>query len=91
MTASRPAFALISSISWQSIIDCVPIAGDTPPERGAQRLAAVYSDTAMMSYYRLSKPLSVRVLPVPGKKAGEMTNFSSASPWLVDATIFEVK
>jgi uncharacterized protein (UPF0210 family) len=82
------SFTLSDLLSYSAIcglgIDCVPIPGETPPEK----LAAVYADTAMMSY-RLSKPLSVRVLPIPGKQAGEKTSFTN--PWLVNANIFEVK
>lgn len=54
-------------------LDTVPIPGDTP----AEKMAALMRDTGTMAY-RLNKPLTVRVFPVPGLEAGEMTAFESA-------------
>ena len=53
-------------------LDTVPIPGDTPVEK----IAALMRDTGTMAF-RLNKPLTVRVFPVPGLKAGEMTAFES--------------
>ena len=64
-------------------LDTVPIAGDTPQHK----LAALLLDVAALAF-RLDKPLSARLFPVPGKDAGEMTNF--AHPILCDCRIFEV-
>lgn len=53
-------------------LDTVPIPGDTPIEK----IAALMRDTGTMAY-RLHKPLTVRVFPVPGLQAGDLTAFES--------------
>ncbi|CAH0991126.1 hypothetical protein SIN8267_01227 [Sinobacterium norvegicum] len=53
-------------------LDTVPIPGDTP----ADKIAALMRDTGTMAF-RLNKPLTVRVFPVPGLSAGDMTAFES--------------
>lgn len=55
-------------------IDVVPLPGDTP----VSTLEAIIRDVAALSI-KWRKPLTVRLLPVPGKKAGEMTLFSHPS------------
>jgi uncharacterized protein (UPF0210 family) len=55
-------------------IDVVPIPGDTP----VSTIEAIIRDVAALSI-KWRKPLTVRLLPVPGKKAGEMTLFSHPS------------
>ena len=52
-------------------LDTVPIPGDTP----LNKIAALMRDTGTMAY-RLNKPLTVRLFPVPDSKAGDITNFS---------------
>ncbi|NQZ33509.1 MAG: DUF711 family protein [Oceanospirillaceae bacterium] len=52
-------------------LDTVPIPGDTP----LTKIAAIMRDTGTMAY-RLDKPLTVRLFPVPGLKAGDITDFS---------------
>jgi hypothetical protein len=51
-------------------LDTVPLAGDTTPEQ----IAAVLMDLAVISA-RLSKPLTARLMPIPGKKAGDEVRF----------------
>ena len=53
-------------------LDTVPIEGDT----SAKKIAAICADTGTLAF-RLNKPLSVRLFPVPALKAGEMTRFES--------------
>ena len=53
-------------------LDTVPIPGDTP----AHSIAALMRDTGTMAF-RLGKPLTVRLFPVPGLGAGDMTLFES--------------
>lgn len=53
-------------------LDTVPIPGDTSVEK----IAALMRDTGTMAF-RLNKPLTVRVFPVPGLNAGDMTAFES--------------
>ena len=54
-------------------LDTVPIPGDT----SIAKIAALMRDTGTMAY-RLNKPLTVRLFPVPGLQAGDMTVFESA-------------
>lgn len=74
-------------------LDTVPVPGvgpDTPAEEAEALLtgtAAVLLDVAALSA-RLRKPLSARLLPVPGRRAGERTAFKN--PYLVDCTIMEL-
>lgn len=53
-------------------LDTVPIAGDATTEQ----IAALMRDTGTMAF-RLNKPLTVRLFPIPNKKAGELTEFES--------------
>lgn len=53
-------------------LDTVPIPGDTP----IAKIAALMRDTGTMAF-RLNKPLTVRLFPVPGLNAGDMTCFES--------------
>jgi uncharacterized protein len=54
-------------------LDTIPVPGDTSPEA----LAAVLLDLAVLAQ-RLDKPLTVRLLPVPGKAIGDKTGFDFA-------------
>ena len=54
-------------------LDTVPVPGDA----SAGQIAAVMRDTGTMAF-RLKKPLTVRLFPVPGLKAGDITAFESA-------------
>lgn len=51
--------------------DVVPLPGDTPPER----LAAALRDVATLAR-SVGRPLEMRVLPLPGRGAGDATQFS---------------
>ena len=53
-------------------LDTVPIEGDTPNKKIEQ----IMRDTGTMAF-RLNKPLTVRLFPVPGLKEGEVTSFES--------------
>jgi uncharacterized protein len=61
---------LLYSTVCGSGLDTVPLPGDVTQEQ----IAAVLLDVAALSM-RLAKPLTARLMPVPGKKAGEMTAF----------------
>jgi uncharacterized protein len=54
-------------------LDCIPLPGDTR----AEQLFAVLLDVASLST-RLAKPLTARLMPIPGKKAGDPTGFDFA-------------
>ena len=51
-------------------LDTIPLPGDTSP----QALEAVLLDLAVLAQ-RLDKPLTARLMPIPGKAAGDPTNF----------------
>ncbi|HHJ06736.1 MAG TPA: DUF711 family protein [Anaerolineae bacterium] len=51
-------------------LDTIPIPGDTSPEQ----IAGLLLDVATLAV-SLNKPLSARLMPVPGLKAGDITNF----------------
>jgi uncharacterized protein (UPF0210 family) len=52
-------------------LDCIPLPGNASD----QQLALIIMDLAMLSV-RLHKPLTARLMPIPGKSAGEMTAFN---------------
>jgi len=51
-------------------LDTVPLPGDT----SAEQIIPLLLDLSALAL-RLDKPLTARLMPVPGKKAGEATNF----------------
>ena len=53
-------------------LDAVPLFGDISQEE----LESIIADVASLSY-KWHKPLSARLLPAPGKKVGDMTDFGS--------------
>jgi len=73
-----------SRMSYSSVcstgLDAVPLPGDISVEE----LGNIIADMASLAV-KWHKPLSARLLPVMGKKAGEMTEFSS--PYLVNIRI----
>jgi len=61
-------------------IDTALLPGDTTEDQ----LAKIIGDVASLAF-KWKKPLTARLFPVPGKKAGDRTEFDS--PYLVNATI----
>ena len=53
-------------------LDTVPVAGNVK----AETIAAIMRDTGTMAF-RLNKPLTVRLFPIPNKVAGEISEFES--------------
>jgi uncharacterized protein (UPF0210 family) len=51
-------------------LDTIPLAGDTPVEA----LTGILLDLGSLSI-RLAKPLTGRLMPVPGKRVGDETTF----------------
>jgi len=51
-------------------LDTIPLPGDVPEKK----LYVLLLDVASLSN-KLNKPLSARLMPVPGKKSGEMTDY----------------
>lgn len=64
-------------------LDTIPIPGDA----SISQIAAILRDVATLSI-RLSKPLSVRLFPVPGCDADCLTEFDS--PYLTNTTVMEI-
>ncbi len=64
-------------------LDTIPIPGDV----STSQIADILTDVAALSM-QLTKPLSVRLFPVPGCKAGDMTHFQS--PYLTNTTVMTV-
>jgi uncharacterized protein (UPF0210 family) len=65
-------------------LDVVPIPGDTPVEV----VARIVGDVATLAT-KLQKPLSARLFPTPGKKAGEIARFDD--PFLTESTVFALR
>jgi len=65
-------------------LDTVPLPGDAAPEQ----LAAIVLDVSALAL-ALQKPLSCRLFPVPGKAAGERTEYDS--PYLVNGAVLPLK
>jgi uncharacterized protein (UPF0210 family) len=78
-TISRDSLMSYSSVCSTGL-DAVPLPGDI----SEAELASIIGDMASLAV-KWHKPLSARLLPVAGKKAGEMTEFSS--PYLVNVRI----
>jgi len=73
--AARSAHYSLDSLLLYSTVcgtglDTVPLPGDTP----ADSIAAILLDLATLAV-RLDKPLTARLIPIPGLKAGDMTRF----------------
>ncbi len=78
-TISRDSLMSYSSVCSTGL-DAVPLPGDI----SQQELENIIADMASLAV-KWHKPLSARLLPVAGKKAGDMTEFSS--PYLVNIRI----
>ncbi|NES20654.1 MAG: DUF711 family protein [Symploca sp. SIO3E6] len=85
--ANEQTYNLTNLLLYSAVCGCgldtVPLPGDITIEQ----LEAILMDLAALAI-KLNKPLSARLFPIPGKKAGEMTAFNS--PYLVDCRIFSV-
>lgn len=88
LRANEQTYNITNLLSYSAVCGCgldtVPIPGDITIEK----ITAILIDMATLAI-KLDKPLSARLFPIPGKKAGEMTAFNS--PYLVDCKIFNVE
>ena len=70
-------YSLDSILAYSAVcaggVDTVPLPGDT----SEAAIAAIVGDMATLAF-KWNKPLAARLLPAPGRKAGEMTEFSGA-------------
>jgi uncharacterized protein (UPF0210 family) len=68
------AFTLDSLLAYSSVcaagLDTVPLPGDISQDR----IAKILGDVASLAY-KWHKPLAARLLPIPGRKSGERTEF----------------
>ncbi len=82
------AYSLRDLLTFSTVcgvgLDTVPIAGNSDPAH----IAAVYTETSALAF-RLKKPLSVRLLPMTGKSAGDRTSVGN-NPYLTDTTVFSL-
>lgn len=74
---------LYSSVSGTGL-DVVPLPGDSP----VSSLYRLIVDMAALST-KLHKPLSARLFPIPGKKAGERVDFDN--PFLTESMVMKIE
>lgn len=65
-------------------LDTVPLPGDV----GEEELASILLDVAALAL-RLDKPLTARLMPIPGAKAGDLTEFDF--PYFANGRVLDVK
>ncbi len=74
---TQQTYGLDSILAYSAVcaggVDTVPLPGDTSEDS----IARIVGDVATLAF-KWNKPLATRLLPAPGKKAGEMTEFSGA-------------
>jgi uncharacterized protein (UPF0210 family) len=85
--ATEARYGLRDLLLYSSVcgtgLDLVPLPGDAASET----IASVILDVAALSA-RLEKPLSARLVPVPGKKAGDLARFDE--PLLIDCGVMRI-
>ena len=74
-TVTRDSLMSYSSVCSTGL-DAIPLPGDI----SLHELESIIGDMASLAV-KWHKPLSARLLPVAGKKAGDMTEFGSPYPW----------
>ena len=78
------AFNIDSLLAYSSVcgtgLDTIPLPGDVSEEQ----LVRIFGDTASLAW-KWRKPMSARLQPVKGKKAGDQTEFND--PYLFNTTI----
>ncbi len=84
--AGERTFNLANLLLYSAVCGCgldvVPLPGDITVDK----IEGILLEVATLAI-TLNKPLSARLLPAPGKKAGEMTSFDS--PYLVNCRVFD--
>ena len=85
--SSEGCFNLDSLLLYSAVcgtgLDTIPIPGDA----SISQIGSILTDVASLSI-RWGKPLSVRLFPVPGLSAGELTHFDS--PYLTNTSVMEL-
>ena len=81
---SEGTFTLDSILAYSAVcaggVDTLPLPGDVSEEQ----IARILGDVAWLAY-RWNKPLAARLLPAPGKRIGDQSEF--ANPSLTNTTI----
>jgi uncharacterized protein (UPF0210 family) len=81
---SERTYTLDSILAYSAVcaggVDTLPLSGDVSEEQ----IGRILGDVAWLAH-RWNKPLAARLLPAPGKKAGDQTEFSNGN--LVKTTI----
>lgn len=80
---SIPELLLYSAVCGTGL-DTVPLPGDV----SESELVGILADVASLAL-ALDKPLTARLMPIPGKAAGEMTDFSF--PFFANARVLSTK
>ena len=84
---AESTYNIDSLLAYSSVcgtgLDTIPLPGDVSIEQ----MERIYGDVASLAT-KWNKPLSARLQPVPGKKAGDMTDYED--PYLFNTTIREV-
>ena len=86
--SAEDLFTLDSLLLYSAVcgtgLDTIPLPGDVSVEE----LAAILLDVAALAVVA-GKPLTARLMPVPGKKAGDMTDFDFA--YFANARILDTR
>jgi uncharacterized protein (UPF0210 family) len=86
--STEDLFTLDSLLLYSAVcgtgLDTIPLPGDVSVEE----LAAILLDVATLAVVA-NKPLTARLMPVPGKKAGDMTDFDFA--YFANARILDTR
>jgi len=81
---AQSAFNIDSLLAYSAVcgtgLDTIPLPGDTSLEQ----MERIFGDVASLAI-KWNKPLSARLQPIPGKKAGDRTEFDD--PFLFNTTI----
>jgi hypothetical protein len=81
-------FTLDSLLLYSTVcgtgLDTIPLPGDVTVDE----LSAILLDVATLSLVA-DKPLTARLMPIPGKKAGDLTTFDF--PYFANARIMDIR
>jgi uncharacterized protein (UPF0210 family) len=85
--ANERTYNLTNLLLYSAVCGCGLDTIPLPRDITTEKIEAILLDVAALAI-ALNKPLSARLLPVPGKKAGDMTSFDS--PYLIDCKILDI-
>ncbi len=85
--ASEGTFNLTNLLLYSAVCGCGLDVVPLPSDVAVDKIEGILLEVATLAV-TLNKPLSARLLPAPGKKAGEMTAFDS--PYLINCRVFDV-